>query len=310
MDAHFLAESLFKKDKGPVLSNFKGMAVINITPDSFSDGSPSLLESEISQRIQSALQNGAEIIDMGAQSTAPFNNAVTLDEELLRFEKLALNALENELESNFVLSIDTYRPEVFEALYARFMTKKPSLKMIWNDVSGIIDQKTIETLQNCPQADYVFTHNLVKDRDQVNDHMEFVESTTLGEMAKEVMNYFKDGEIKLAKYDLLERTYFDPGFGFAKTLEQNLALLKELWWVIKKFDYEKKWLIGISRKSFLQSIAKEHIQDAGFSHTEMLEHTLIFNWMNQLGKYNLTFRTHRPENLPLAKGIFSKVSLS
>ncbi|MFZ8932713.1 MAG: dihydropteroate synthase [Bacteriovoracaceae bacterium] len=311
MNTNLLAESLFKKDKGPVLENFKSMGVVNSTPDSFSDGKEDISASDLLIRIQDMIDQGSHIIDIGAQSTAPGREGLSLDQELQRWKDLALPALLQKIDQINVLSVDTYRPEVFKYVYAAIMQANGDIKIIWNDVSGRLDEDALTTLKECSEADYVYTHNLAPQRELVNNHMDYVEKTHAVEMAKELMNFFKDGEIRLAKHGLVERTYFDPGFGFSKSLEQNLALLKELWWVIKKFDYEKKWLIGISRKSFLQAIVEEHLNEQNqlFANAEKMEHTLIFNWMHQLGKYCLTFRTHIPSHLSLAKGIYSKVHM-
>ncbi|MDH5581601.1 MAG: dihydropteroate synthase [Bdellovibrionales bacterium] len=312
MNTTLLAESLFKKEKkGPVLENFLSMGVVNCTPDSFSDGKIDLSQKDLSHRIQDMIDQGSDIIDIGAQSTAPGREAFTLDIELQRWKDIALPSLASKIEQIKTLSVDTYQPEVFRFVYKSVKDLNPNIKIIWNDVSGCLDEAVLNILQEYSDAFYVYTHNLAPQRELVNKHMDFVNQTPSVEMAKEIMNFFKDVEIRLAKYNLVDRTYFDPGFGFSKNLEQNLILLRELWWVIKKFDYEKKWLIGISRKSFLQSIVKENLSCKSdvFPYTEKMEHTLIYNWMYQLNKYCLTFRTHNPHHLPLAKGIYKKVNL-
>lgn len=301
MDLNSVSPDFLFKKKGPILESFQVMGIVNLTPDSFSDGNDNDPRS-VQQRIA---ELNLKFLDFGAQSTAPQNNSIGESEELSRWKNNYSN-IEEKLEQIETFSIDTYWPKVFKEVYDHFSILKPSLKFIWNDVSGILDQETIEVLKDCPQADYVYCHCHVPSRDQVNNHMEFCQTISESEFAKEVMNYFKDADIKLAKHDLSDRAYYDPAFGFSKTMEQNYILLKNLWWVIKKFPYERKWLIGISRKSFLKNMLND-MEDSGFSLVHGLEQNFYFHWMNQLSQYGLTFRVHRPEYYYLAKSVYQKV---
>lgn len=295
----------FFTEYGSVSENFLGtrkknqsdsihaMIVLNLTPDSFSDGGSIQSPADLEDKYNSLLREEKQVFDIGAQSTAPNNPPITKEEEIKRFKTLFYPFVEKlgvEFEGNF--SIDTYRGEVFSEVYQFVRELSPKTHLIWNDVSGVMDDECIDTLKKCPDAEYVFCHTTIKDRSLTNDHMDQVMEERPEDVARELMNYFKGSELTLAKHDIGERTYFDPCFGFSKNKEQNLRLLRDLPWLVKKFQAERKWVIGISKKSFLQDAVKD---------TEYLHTVLLANWLRELGKRNILFRIHSPTVLEVAK---------
>jgi dihydropteroate synthase len=269
------------------------MVVLNITPDSFSDGGKIQSPSDLEAKFNSFLSEEKQVFDIGAQSTAPTNSSITKEEELSRFKTIFFPFVEKlgvDFEGNF--SIDTYRGEVFSEVYQFVKEICPKINIIWNDVSGVMDDECIDTLKKCTDAEYVFCHTTTKDRAHANNHMDQVMDERPEDVARELMNYFKGSELTLAKHDIGERTYFDPCFGFSKTKEQNLRLLRDLSWLVKKFQAERKWVIGISKKSFLEDAVKD---------TEYLHTVIISNWLRELGKRNILFRVHSPTVLEVAK---------
>ena len=98
------------------MNNVKSMGVINITPDSFSDGNKYLTESSFSNQFNK-LNTWANWIDIGAESTAPFNSKISQIQELERFEKVLFPFVARSKDPKTTLSIDTYKPEIFYEVY-------------------------------------------------------------------------------------------------------------------------------------------------------------------------------------------------
>ena len=269
------------------------MIILNLTPNSFSDGGEIKSASDLENKYNSLKEDEDQVFDIGAESTAPNSEPITKEEELTRYKNIFFPFMEK-LGQNFegTFSIDTYRGEVFSEIYQFIKEIGPKTKIIWNDVSGVIDGECVDTLRSCPEAEYVFCHTLTKDRAMVGRHMDTILDERPENTARELMNYFKGSELTLAKHDISERTYFDPCFGFSKTKEQNLALMRDLSWLVKKFQAERKWVLGVSKKSFLEASDIE---------TEYLHSALLSHWIRDLGKRNILFRIHSPTILKAAK---------
>lgn len=218
------------------------MGVINITPNSFSDGNVHLNTEKFLAKWNEHL-SWARIIDIGAESTAPFNDPISAEEEISRFEKYFFPYL-SELKFPEWVSIDTYKVEVFDAVYNVFKHHNIRTKLIFNDVSGCIDDELKDYLKTDKDFDYVFCHNLAPTRDQTSFHMNF---KCEGSVLASVESSFYE----ITNENFKRKIYLDPCFGFSKTREQNLELLKNLHQVTNKF--ENSIVFGISRKSFLRS---------------------------------------------------------
>jgi len=132
-------------------SQFQFMQVINITPDSFSDGGKYNSDVGLKKRIEEAISWDTPYLDIGAQSTAPMNAPIDESDELDRFETYLLPVLINKLiPSSTCLSIDTYRPLVFEKVYKWIKEYLPHNQIIFNDVSGVLDQELIDLMKKYP----------------------------------------------------------------------------------------------------------------------------------------------------------------
>jgi 2-amino-4-hydroxy-6-hydroxymethyldihydropteridine diphosphokinase/dihydropteroate synthase len=225
--------------------NTRIMSILNVTPDSFSDGGKNFNTDEVTlaNTIKSHIDAGATILDVGGQSTRPGAVQVSAKEELSRILP-AVNLIKRLPEAkNVAVSIDTYRADVAEE------SIKAGAHII-NDVSaGLLDDNMLSTM-----AKLGCTVCLM--------HMRGTPET----MNK--LTSYPDGIIEGVGQELLERVraaeaagirrwriILDPGIGFAKTQEQNLELLRRLDELTKFPGLEGfPWLVGTSRKAFIGRI--------------------------------------------------------
>lgn len=207
------------------------MGIVNVTPDSFSDGGKFAVAELAVAHGMELVGHGADILDIGGESTRPGATAVPLDEELRRvipvIEALAAKA-------NVPISIDTYKPEVMKAAIAAgasivndvFALRQPgALDVVAASKTGIClmhSQGTPQTMQLDPQY-----QDVVREvRDFLRDRLTACEAHGIGR----------------------ERIVLDPGFGFGKRSVHNVALLRELGTLR---ELGQPILVGLSRKSVL-----------------------------------------------------------
>ncbi|MDE5555870.1 MAG: dihydropteroate synthase [Muribaculaceae bacterium] len=209
------------------------MAIVNATPDSFYVGSRNVSANEISERVKSAIDEGADIIDIGAYSSRPGADDVSSDEELRRLT-VALKAVRS-VDTDIPVSVDTFRASV-----ASHCVKELGADII-NDISGgELDPKMFETVAEL-RVPYILMHmrGNPSTMQSLTDYPSGVTAGVIAELAP-----------KLERLSLLgvNDVIVDPGFGFAKTLEQNYQLLHDL----RAFEMlGRPVLVGISRKSML-----------------------------------------------------------
>jgi dihydropteroate synthase len=211
------------------------MGVLNVTPDSFSDGGEFFgIDQAIERGIQIAAE-GADLIDVGGESTRPGAEPVSVDEELVRaipvIQKLRARI-------DIPISIDTSKSEVAEAALNAGAS-------IINDVTaGRADEKMLP-LAATRHAALVLMHMQGEPRTmQKNPHYDNV--------VREVADFFRQQYTRALECGVNPmRLAFDPGIGFGKTLEHNLSLLKNL----ERLRVDNRPLaVGVSRKSFLGKI--------------------------------------------------------
>lgn len=259
------------------------MGVINITPDSFSDGGSLPDLQSLIQRIDSLKKAGATIIDIGAQSTAPQAKPISIDEEIERYHRFLLPLLKT-WDKDITLSIDTFRPEVFKWLY----NENPTLDWIFNDVSGHLDESV---LNECKNARVVLGHNLCPNREEAPNHLKYTLSAEEN-LLDHMEQFFKSK-------NLSKRVILDPLFGFSKSFDQNMELLKELPQLIKRFSNEQVFLIGISKKSFLRKMLEGTVDP--FTESEYLHLLFLNHFTRELKNHCLIFRVHNPKVFSLSK---------
>ncbi len=213
------------------------MGILNVTPDSFSDGGKFNRVDAAVKRCEEMLKEGAKIIDVGGESTRPGSEPVPEEEELRRVIPV-IEEIRKRLGDSFFISIDTYKSRVArEALSAG--------ADIVNDISGFrFDERMAEVVAEfkCP-AVVMHIKGTPKNM-QKNPYYE--------DVMGEIVDYFKE-VIKKAEEKGVNREQLivDPGIGFGKRLEDNLCILKRL----KELKVlGRPILIGASRKSFIGKI--------------------------------------------------------
>ncbi|EPZ51039.1 putative dihydropteroate synthase [Bacteriovorax sp. BAL6_X] len=277
------------------MTNISFLGVVNATPNSFSDGHLNLNYDYQSNQLQK-FKTADYSLDIGAESSAPFNDPVTFKEEWERLDRYFNEHLES-LKSFKIISIDTYKPQTMKMFLEKYEHQFDHI--VWNDVSGVIDDECLNLLTSFPSLDYVLCHTLVPDREKTLDHMEYLDSNLSVESIK---RFFEEGleKFKHAEVDQ-KRIILDPCFGFSKTTEQNLALLHNLFEIA---PLSKRWLIGISKKSFLRKLVLEESPELVGDKQALLAASEVPHWsfLSQFARdFNkveeLIFRVHEVGNI-------------
>ena len=214
------------------LSEPKVMAIVNVTPDSFYSGSRCPSTEAALARADEALTQGADILDLGAYSTRPGAAEVPADEEWQRLQPVVTELRRRHPQA--VISIDTFRSSVAERAVDAGAD-------IINDVScGTLDEQMFATVADL-QVPYVMMHTR-----GTPDNMQ--QQTGYEDIVDDLTKYFSARIDEL--YTLgLKDLWLDPGFGFAKTVEENHELLMRLDELTTLF--REPVLIGLSRKSMI-----------------------------------------------------------
>ena len=260
------------------------MGIINLTPDSFSDGGQISTCTDLAKKIKFLKCFGVDIFDFGAQSTAPNSQAVTADEELKRFDLFQASFSSLDLK-HFSISIDTYRPAVFAKLYDFLKSKGHMGDIYWNDVSGVLDNETILLLKEKKDIKYILTYTNIPQKEDTVDHTHFIDRHM---NTFSVIEKLKEGPLRLS-FLPSKNIFLDFGFGFSKTREQNYDLLRNLQKILRVFDQETTWVWGLSRKSLFQKLVED---DQDFFQSELL-HILALNGIKHSCHHSI-FRVHDP----------------
>jgi dihydropteroate synthase len=262
------------------------MGVINITPNSFSDGGLFQDKSAVLNQIEILKKSDVQYFDIGAESTAPFNEPISEELEWERLEPILISVMNsNILSPEDFLSIDTYKFSIFKKAYSLIRSKSKMQKIIWNDISGKIEDEVLDYLK-VNDFDLVVSHNLCSKRNESSNHMSFVKEKI------DLKGYFQSFKEKLSGLKLLDRVYFDPCFGFSKTMDQNEESLNniESW-----LDKDLRWILGISRKSFLQARSLGESKAQRIKNSEDLHAEYISRWMHTFKNTQIVVRLHDPE---------------
>ena len=211
------------------------MAILNATPDSFSDGGRFLALDQAVARAEQLVADGTDVIDIGGESTRPGAAPVALADELARVIPL-ISALRSRI--NIPISIDTRKPAVARAAIAAGAT-------IWNDVTGLTgasDSLAVAADLGCA----VVLMHMQGEPDRMQD------SPSYQDVAAEVTDWLA-GRADAAMAAGVARTgiWLDPGIGFGKTLAHNLSLVAALDRIV---DLGFPVLVGASRKGMIRAI--------------------------------------------------------
>jgi dihydropteroate synthase len=246
------------------LSKPKIMGILNITPNSFFDGGKYSNEAYIVAQVQKMLSEGATFIDVGAYSSKPNAEFVSVEEEMARIVPI-VDVLVKKFPA-ILISIDTFRSEVAEACIQKGA-------VLINDISaGKLDDRMLGVIAKY-QLPYIMMH--MRGTPQTMQTL-----TNYEDVIKEVLLYFSE-RISVARSLGINDIIIDPGFGFAKTLEQNYEILQKM----ELFQLlELPILVGISRKSMIYKILNSNPK-------ESLNGTTVLNTISLLKGANI-LRVH------------------
>ncbi|MBT4604002.1 dihydropteroate synthase [archaeon] len=218
------------------------MGILNVTLDSFSDGGKFLDQTLAIKRAKQMIEDGADIIDIGGESTKPGSDPVPIETELNRVIPV-IKTLIKEI-PNIIISIDSMKPIVTNAALE-------AGAQIINDVTGLRDPDMINVAvkHQCP---VIIMHMLGLPKTM---QQEITETTYNSNCTQEIANYLKSQtQTAITAGIKKENIVLDPGIGFGKTVNHNLELINN----IQKFKLlGYPILIGPSRKSFIGKLTKQ-----------------------------------------------------
>ncbi|RKE83080.1 dihydropteroate synthase [Epilithonimonas arachidiradicis] len=253
------------------LSKPKLMGILNLTPDSFSDGGKFNNEKSALQQTENLLKNGATIIDIGAQSTRPNAEFLKADEEIRRIGNV-ISLIKKEFPESLI-SLDTFYSDVVQFGYDEGID-------IVNDISaGQFDSELLDTVSKTGLP-YILMH-INPTYDSMHDKIKFDDIIIS-------INRFFSEKVNLLRQKGIKDIILDPGFGFGKTIEDQYQMIED-------FDYigfgKMPILAGISKKSFIYKPLGKQPNEVD-KETLDLHHKL-------LGKGTNIIRLHNPESLKL-----------
>ena len=209
----------------------KIMGIVNVTPDSFSDGGKYFFVDDAVNHALKLIDEGADLIDIGGESTRPGSDPVSLEEELRRTIPVIKNIHQHR--KDVIISIDTTKSEVAKQAL-------DSGAQIINDISGLtFDEKMFEIAKEYNSG--VVIMHIKGNPKTMQENPEYTD------VVKDVYDFLLVQSIK-AKQNDIDKIIVDPGIGFGKRVEDNFSLIKNL-------DYFQSLgypvMIGLSKKSFI-----------------------------------------------------------
>ncbi len=210
------------------------MGIVNVTPDSFSDGGQHAELSSAMSHAERLLVDGADILDIGGESTRPGSPAVPLDEELAR----VLPVVREAVKLGVPISVDTYKPEVM----ARVLDLGAD---IINDIWALRQGEAMDVVAAHPDCGVCLMH-------MHRDPQTMQAAPMSGDAVEAVCAFLRQRAAALeARGVIAARIALDPGIGFGKTVAQNFALLREQ---AQLLSLGYPVLAGWSRKSSLGAV--------------------------------------------------------
>ena len=229
-------EGISRKFDSPLV-----MGIVNCTPDSFYAGSRSESEQESLKMVEKMVEEGVDIIDLGAYSSRPGAPEVSETEELNRLLP-SLEAIRHRF-PQVLISVDTFRSKVAEEALER------GVHLI-NDISASkLDEKMLDVISKY-QANYIMMHMRGTPQNMQSQ-------VDYDDLVGEIQDYFSK-QISSCQKKGIENLILDPGFGFSKTLEQNYELMNQL---EQLHSLNHPILVGISRKSMIYKLLKKEASE-------------------------------------------------
>ena len=216
------------------------MGVCNLTKDSFSDGGQNYRTSDALNNIKKMWEQGASIIDIGAESTKPGSDPITYKKEIKKLEPILKKIPKNK----FIISVDTYKIETQEFALQRGAH-------IINDIYG--GNKDLFFLSKKYNSGLILMHTPGTPKE-----MQFM-TNSYNNLIQDIKKFFFKKIKLLEKYKIpSSKIWFDPGIGFGKNLNQNLSIMKN----INKFRISNYgFLLGSSRKSWISKIERSSVNE-------------------------------------------------
>lgn len=257
------------------------MGILNVTPDSFSDGGKYYELNSAVDRVETLINEGADIIDIGGESSRPGSEPVPVDIELKRVLPVIEKILENF--PNIIISVDTTKSLVAE--------KSLSLgAKIVNDIScGAFDNRIFEVVAKF-EAIFILMHMKGTPKTMQNEPFYL-------NVVNEISDYFYK-KISLLNINGIKNIILDPGIGFGKRVEDNFEIIKDLQ-AFRKFNFPI--LIGTSKKSFIGKSLNLGIEER-VNATTITETIAVSKGANII-------RTHNVKNAIEMKKIFEQMNL-
>lgn len=216
------------------------MGILNVTPDSFSDGMGEISLERALERAERMIEDGADMLDIGGESTRPGADPVPVQQEIDR----VLPVVQALRDRNIPLSIDTFKPEVMRQALAA------GADMI-NDIRGLQEPAAIEAVAD--------SHCGLCIMHMQGDPRTMQVAPKYDDVVRNVRDFLAERVCILQQHGIeLNRLVLDPGFGFGKTVGQNYTLLRRL------DDVQVQglpWLLGLSRKSMLGHVVGREPRD-------------------------------------------------
>jgi dihydropteroate synthase len=217
------------------------MGVLNVTPDSFSDGGKFITPNAALQHVERMINNGADIIDIGAESTRPGAEIVPVDKERKRIEPV-IKAIKKTF--NIPVSIDTYKPEIME------LGLDLGVEMI-NDIYALRQPRAMDIVA---KSDVMLC--LMHMQGTPNDMQD---KPIYKNIINDVSQFLQERIHVCSEFGIDQsRLVIDPGFGFGKTHDNNLKLFQSL---DKLKVLSAPLLVGVSRKSMVRNIIGDEEND-------------------------------------------------
>lgn len=242
------------------LSFPKIMGILNVTPDSFSDGGAFNEIDSALEHIEEMVSEGAHIIDIGGESTRPGSDPVSENDELNRIIPILERAIPQYPDTFF--SVDTTKHKV----------AREALKLgahLINDVSGLQKEPRLADLCAEYQAGYILMHSQ-------GDPKTMQKNPSYDDVVNDLYLFFKK-QIEMAKEREVEHLIIDPGIGFGKTLQHNTALIREL----SSFkSLGCPMLVGASRKSMIGELLNNRAVDGRLIGTIATHYHALVNGAN------------------------------
>lgn len=246
------------------------MGIINVTPDSFFDGGKYFNFQKAVDHAFRLIDEGADILDIGGESTRPGAEPVSIDEELRRVIPV-IEAISKRI--SIPISIDTYKARVAEEAIKAGAT-------IINDISGLRFDPQMSTIASKYKVPVIVMHIKGTPKDmQKNPYYEA--------LIPEIIEYLRDSVVIAKQAGVDENMIIiDPGIGFGKLPEHNLTIIKNL----REFsNLGKPLLIGVSRKSFIGKVLNESLPEKRLEGTASAVAISVINGANIVRVHDVGF---------------------